>query len=111
MFESLYIPYAHEIDAFGSAWCGPETYPQREDVLVARYDAPEGGDGQTVEVFGHAAPARFYKIRVLVGANSCGDPLPAYELCTGSSMAKLAADIGQAIADGMLALTSTPAAQ
>jgi len=109
MFETTYPPYKKEIDAFGSAWCGPELYETHKEQLVARYESPDSEDGQTVEIFCTPMPARFYTIRVLEGPNSVGDRQPAYELGTGSSMAELSAKIGEAIAEGMLSLHNAQA--
>lgn len=104
MFETTYPPYSHEIEAFGSAWCGPEMYEDHKENLVARCESPEGSDGQTVEVYCRPAPARFYTLKVFAGPNSCGDHQPGYELQTGSGMVELTARIAVAIAEGMLAL-------
>ena len=104
MFDTHHPPYEHEIRAFGDAWCGPELYESHKENLVARYESPDTSDGQTVEIFCTPFPARCYTIRVLAGKNSIGDHHAAYELRTGSSMAELAAEIGKAIADGMLGL-------
>ena len=101
MFEDAFIaPYASELLAFGNHWCGPETYKLWEETLVARYESE--GDGQSVEVYCCAAPARFYTIKVLADTNSVGDPLKPWELGTGSSMADLAAKIAKAASRGML---------
>lgn len=97
-------PHNFEIEAFGAAWCGPELYQIHKAHLVARYESPHDKDGQTVEIFCTPMPARFYTIRVLEGPISTGSIRPAYELGTGSSMANLAAQMGEAIADGMLGL-------
>lgn len=104
MFDELYTPYDTELAAFNRHWCGPYKYESWKETLVARYEKEEVGDGQTVEIYCTAAPARFYTIRALAGKNSVGEPQAAYELGTGSSGDKLAAAIGSAISQGMLAL-------
>lgn len=97
-------PLKDEIEAFGTAWCGPEMYEIHKAHLVARYDSPDDEDGQAVEIFCTPMPTRFYTIRVMEVPISTGGIRPAFELCTGSSMAMLAAQIGEAIANGMLGL-------
>jgi hypothetical protein len=97
-------PDVDEIEAFGAAWCGPELYQMRKAQLVARYESQDDEDGQTVEIFCTPMPARFYSIRVLEAPLRNGGIRPAYEFGTGSSMANLAAQIGEAIANGMLGL-------
>ena len=75
LFGTLDRPYEDELRAFGSNWCGPESYEIHKETLVARYESDICSDGQTVEVYCVAMPARFYIIRALAGANSVGDPL------------------------------------
>jgi hypothetical protein len=107
MFDGLYTPYKHEREAFGGHWCGPESYQHMEDVLCASYKADEGSDGQDVDVYCCAMPARFYKIVAKPGTNSVGDPVPGWEFGTGSSASQLAADIAKAASEGMLGLHLT----
>lgn len=97
-------PLKDEIEAFGTAWCGPEMYEIHKAHLIARYNPPDDKVGQPVEIICTPMPTRFYTIRVLEVPISSGGIRPAYELGTGSSMAMLAAQIGEAIADGMLGL-------
>ncbi len=106
MFDSLRIPYQHEVLAFGENWCGPHTYEMYKEQLVARYESSDENDGQTVEVYCTIAPARFYTIKVLEGRDSVGNKKAAYAFQTGSGldMAKLAANMGEAISEGMLGL-------
>lgn len=101
-FGSLYTPYQHEREAFGDNWCGPNSYQHMQDVLCASYKAEDGGDGQDVDVYCCAMPARFYTIVGKPGKNSCGDPAPGWEFGTGSSGSRLAADIAKAASEGML---------
>jgi hypothetical protein len=107
-FNSLYRPYQHELEAFGDNWCGPESYAHMQDVLCAAYKAAEGSDGQDVDVYCCAMPARFYKIAARPGVNSAGDLVPAWEFGTGSSASKLAADIAKAASEGMLGFNPVP---
>ena len=89
MLDSLYNAHPYTIAAFGAAWCGPEKFDHMQRYLVARYDAPAGSDGQSVEVFCSMAPADFYILQMQEGTDSLGEAMPAYELRTGSGMAKL----------------------
>lgn len=100
--NSMYIPHEDEKKVFGRHWCGPEEYLPWEKVLVARYPKLEGGDGQDVEIYCVAVPARFYSIRVLAGENSVKTYLPAYKIETGSGASTVAALLGKEISRGML---------
>ncbi len=100
-FTDLYQARNPEIAAFGAAWCGPSRYEHGEDVLIARYSGD--GDGQPVEVYVCAMPARFYRIRVLAAVDYQGRAKAPWELATGSGMAVLAGEMAAAIAGGMLA--------
>lgn len=66
-FSFLNAPYADEIAAFGPHWCGPKEYEHGEDALVALYTSSDDSDGQSVEVYCCAMPARFYTLKVLAG--------------------------------------------
>ena len=70
--------------------------------LVA--DMEGEGDGQRVKVYECRMPARFYKIEALPTPNSVGEMSAGFTLSTGSSEAKLVADIANAIREGMLGL-------
>ena len=105
MFESMYEPYPTELEAFGDHWCGPDKYPHWGDTLVATYEGT--GDGQTVEVYCTAGPARFYTLRIRAGKDSVGAPQKPWQLGTGSGEEKLAADIAKAISEGGLGLDQT----
>ena len=110
MFNEIDRPYDSELKAFGANWCGPEHYPHGEDVLVARYpketDDDGKGDGQSVDVYCCAMPARFYILKVKSEPNSIGDNQDAFEVRTGSSEAKTAAIIAEKVASGMLGFYS-----
>jgi hypothetical protein len=103
-FDELDTPYPEEVAAFGKRWRYSGTYPHGEDVLVAFYPKEIGGDGQDVEVYCSAWPARFYMVKALEGVNSIGKALPEWTLGTGSSMADTAALLAEKISEGMLAL-------
>lgn len=106
-FESAgwYAVKPAETVFFGPAWCGPVKLPHGVEVLVARYEPEPNSDGQRVEVYCTAMPARGYIIRALAGRNSCGEPIAPFELHTGAGFNsdKLAADIAAATHRGMLA--------
>ena len=110
MFDiASYAPYPGEIQLFGDAWCGPSHYEHAREHLIARYMTEEGAEGQTVEIFCTSLPARFYSLRAIEGRNSEGTLFPAFVLVTGSGleMARLASDMGKAVAAGMLYLQPT----
>lgn len=100
--DTSYIPDPKLVGAFGKHWRGPEVFEPEKETLVASYEPR--GDGQPVKVFCIACPALFFRI-----AADKGEHNEAFELSTGSgiAMGKLSASIADAIADGMLALTST----
>ena len=98
--DTLSVPYRAEIEAFGPAWCGPEQYDHAVEVLVAKYKGE--GDGQDVDVYCTALPARFYRIEALPGTNTVGEPVLPASLSTGSGMAQLAAKMAEAFSEGML---------
>lgn len=90
---------------FGDRWNGPAVFTPWEETLIAFYGHPNP-DGQSVEVYCTAAPARFYTLKVLAGVNSVGNPLVAYIVTTGSGQADLAAQIAQAVHYGLLGFRS-----
>ncbi len=102
MLDELLAPYDEEIAAFNRNWIGPAKYESHKETLVARYDAE--GDGQPVEIYCTAMPARFYTLKALAGKNSIGKLIAPFEFMTGSGgeAAKLIAQMGKAIASGML---------
>lgn len=100
----LYIVTADERQPFGERWSGPKKFQPWLKTLIATYEKRLDSDGQTVEVYGLAAPARFYELQVLAGEDSCHRPLDPWNLATGSGMAQLAANLAQAISEGMLSL-------
>jgi hypothetical protein len=103
MIDSMYVPYDRERRAFGNKWCGPDKYESWVETLVARYEKdPLDGDGQTVEVYCTAAPARFYRLKVLPSPDSINNQQAGFEITTGSGAGELAASIAEAISQGML---------
>lgn len=102
-FDFLYDSREDAKTAFRDHWCGPEKFEHGKDTLVAKYDKhPEDGDGQAVEVYCCAMPARFYRLRILAGPNSIGEVRPGFSVGTGSGQERLAAAIAKAISEGML---------
>lgn len=102
MFNSMYQAYADERSVFGSHWCGQEQLQHGEDVLVAKYPKDKDGDGQSVDVFCCAMPARFYTLVVSPDPDSLGRHQEGYKISTGSSCHELAAKLAEAIAGGMV---------
>ncbi len=101
--EALYKPYDYEIYAFGEHWCGPENYQHAEDTLIAKYEKTSN-DGQPVEVYCSAWPARFYIIKALKSPNGIGGSQASFVLTTGSGMEAEAVQIAKWIAGAMVGL-------
>ena len=107
MFEMLYLPSEYDKQVFGNHWCLLDNAPLKHGVktLIALYEKnPKDGDGQHVEVYCTALLATFYTVKVLDGINSSNQSRCGYSLSTGSSMAQLAADLAEAISEGMVGL-------
>ncbi len=99
---SMYQTRADERAAFGLHWCGPTRFTRHGPLVVVALYAGHG-DGQPVEVWCGAVPARFYEIRARPGANDTR-ALPAWTLSTGTMDAALAHQIALAISEGVLTL-------
>lgn len=106
IFDSLYYPDERDRVVFGDRYCPPEKFSHGDWHKVAVYEKGEGGDGQTVEIDESRLPARFFRIRGLPSQNSIGEPVPGFEVTTGSSMEKLAHEIALAASEGMLCVHS-----
>lgn len=92
--------------AFGERWCcGVDEFPHGQDVLVARYPKTHE-DGQPVDVYVCALPARFYQLEVPASADSGGQSRPGYRIETGSGnhCQVMVAMIAEALAGGMLSV-------
>jgi len=76
-----------------------------EETILKHFDKSPG-DGQPVDVFVTAMPARFYTIKAYLSKNSVGDDVFPFELATGSGdkMKELALAIAQAASEGMIGL-------
>jgi len=94
--ESLYKVSHHETREWGSLWCGPDVLPHGEPTLIARLPA-EDEDGDDVEVFCTAMPARFYRVDSIRRDR----PTPRC-LEMGSGMAEYARATAFHLARGML---------
>ena len=90
--ETTLYDASSEVRNWGDAWCGPTHMVGGQEYVIARFEAAHD-DGHSVEVRCAAYPARFYRI-VSEGAG--------IDLNTGSGMSRLAKEIAQAIAGGML---------
>lgn len=106
VFDELYFPYDSEKNVFGNKWCGPKKYSHGQDILIAEYPKASE-DGQPVNVYCNAMPARFYTLKVKESNNSIGEPRASFEVSTGSSQVELAASIAEAISEGMLGFVPT----
>lgn len=103
IMESMYLPDDRDRAVFGERYSPPERFTHGEWHMVARYEKV-GGDGQAVEVDECRMPASFFRIRVLPGVNSIGEPTSGYTLSTGSGMERLAHEIASAACEGMIGI-------
>ena len=110
MRDFMYQISGHERTAFGENWCGPEQFKRGQKTLCAVYLPEEDGDGQKVEVYCLAAPARFYILKVLPRPNSVGEIQPGYNVHTASDAHEIAAALARGIARGMIAFEPVPEA-
>lgn len=101
MFESLY-ELRNEY-AFGANLCADGPLRYGVETLVAQYPK-NNPDGQDVDIYCTAMPARFYKIVAYDSFNSIGGAIHGFTLGTGSSQERLAAEIAEAITNGMLSI-------
>ncbi len=105
IFEGAYRVEPDDREPFGDSWLGPGKYEHFKEHLIAVYKSDENDDGQRVEVYAQAAPARFWRIKVLADVNTVGEPSEPWELSTGSGGRELATWVhqtAQTIAEGML---------
>ena len=79
--------------------------PYGKEVLIARYDRIPDGDGQDVEVYCCAMPARFYTLKVLPARDSVGEPMSGYVISSGSGVGQLMARLAEEISRGMIGFT------
>lgn len=87
----------------GDAYQPPEIFNHGETTLVAKLQAE--GDGHDVEVYECRLPATFFTIKALPRIDHNGKKCNGFSLSTGSSMAKIAGQIANSIANGMLSIT------
>jgi hypothetical protein len=102
-FESLYNTSSLR-EVFGDKFCGPDKLEHWKETLIAKFDDVPKSDGHSVEVYCTAAPAEFFKIKVLDFKNSIGVEQPGYSLSTGSGCAGESFKIAEMINGGMLDL-------
>jgi len=94
-----YTPNTDMIVIFGPNWIRPERFEPWKKELVTRYEASPDGYGQAVEIYCTMTPSEFFTLVALEGNGQQG-----FMLSTGSGMARLIAEMGEAIAGGMLKL-------
>lgn len=108
LYDARYDARDYEgLELIQEYWCGPKRFPHGDKCLVARIPKrPEDGDGQPVDVYVCAMPARFYTVEAKLAEDSVGWQLHAWSLETGSGveMAELASRMALAISSGMLCL-------
>jgi hypothetical protein len=102
LFPESYKATDRDREAFGQHWCGPDVFEHGEWHTVAQYKGKQ--DGRNVLVQCSAMPSRFYRVVVPEHAKDDGTVEHGFTLQTGSgvAMVKLAAQIADAIAEGML---------
>ena len=110
-FEDMYKVRDDDRRIFGDAWCfDGDQFPHGGRVLIARYEAEEDSDGVDVEIYGGAAPARFYTVVTSMsrynGDTESMDKLGKCEIGTGSGyeMGELAHRMAIAISEGMISI-------
>jgi hypothetical protein len=104
MFEQLYDVKPEESEVFGLNWCGSTKFEKHTPMLIAKFTKDKDSDGQDVEVYCSAAPARFFTIKALDSTNSVNEINKGFTLETGSGMAVLTKQIAEAISSGMLGI-------
>jgi len=104
--DCLYKTTYEDKKIWGDSFCGPTKFIHGKETLISRI-IKRSPDGQTVEVYCTAMPARFYTIKVLEGEKSVYAYKKQFEFRTGSGygMQELSKLIANAIAEGMLNLT------
>jgi len=103
----LYNVTEEEKKPFGEHWCGPLAMHRGIEVLVARYDSPEEQDGQPVDVYCTAYPARGYRIKVRAISYNGGEHADAWTLSTGTGCGEFVAKLAEEISIGMLGLEAS----
>ena len=107
MLDMLYRVNKDDMDvARGLQWIGPaERFEPGTWTTVARAEKT-CEDGQSVDIQIMAMPARFFRLAICGGQNSCNEQQSEYEITTGSSGGELndiIAPMARLIAGGMLA--------
>ena len=105
-FDTLYEVRHSDFAPFSEHYVGPPLAWRIEratPTLIASYKR-ESCDGQDVDVYCTAMPARFYSLHVMAGERYDGEPKPACKLNTGSGMAEWAAQTAKLISQGMVTI-------
>lgn len=112
MWDSLCEVREDEKAIFGNLWQGGDKFRHWEETLIVKLPkATPDGNGQEVEIYCTAAPARFYTVKALPTPNSCNQMSNGYEISTssGDNMARLALELAQWISQGMIGVKETVA--
>lgn len=106
LFDDLHNVREEEHSAFGKNWIGPNQI-NRSWTKVAHFPKEEGGDGQPVDIYLSALPARFTKLHALKSTNSIGEPYNEYFITTGSGseVRDLIIELAKQIAEGMIGVS------
>jgi hypothetical protein len=93
-------------------YVGPSQFNHGEWHTIAKIEKdPEDGDGQSVEIQECRMPARFFRLNVLAGNDSMGDPKAGYEVTTGSGykVGLLVVSLAKQISKGMIGFEASEA--
>jgi hypothetical protein len=88
--------------ALGDSFCGPNILPHGQEVRIAIFAEDSENDGNGVELYCCAMPAKFYTVKALDGKNSLGKDIKGFSLNTGSSELDWAVTTAKMINEGML---------
>jgi hypothetical protein len=105
-FHSLYDLSERDIEIFGDHLVDKHIHLEHaKETLIAKYPKqPSDGDGQDVEVYSVAFPAKLYIIKALKGVTSVNRNKRGFSLETSFGESKLSSKIAEAISTGMLGL-------
>ena len=100
MTSDLFEIKESEKAVFGSSWCGPDKFNRTDRPLIANYPKEIDSDGQSVEIYCSAGPARSYEVKVLDDKdNHKKGSVIKFGAGVGG---KLAVQIAEAIQDGLI---------
>jgi hypothetical protein len=103
MSDEMYLVRAEERQLFNPNWCGGDRFENRTPMLIAKFNKGHNSDGQNVEVYCTARPARSFTIKALDSINGIKK---GFSLSTGSEMGELAKQMAIAISSGMLVVST-----